>query len=122
MKSKRLYRSIATHSFVAALFVNPYLLYVFADVHRILTNNTNPIVVDTSLITTMSIISLLALVVSLVAFSIGADSKKRMAVAISVGLIILGWVLSQIFMPLGLFFLGIAAVIIVFTLFPARRR
>lgn len=124
MKSKRLYRSIATHSFVAALFVNPYILLIIADVYRLFieTGNTTVVAVDTSLITVMSIISFTALVVSLVAFSVGADSKKRIAIAVSVGLIVLGWTLSQIIIPLGLFFLGVAAVIIVFTLFPVRRR
>jgi hypothetical protein len=122
MKSKLTYRSIATHSLVAAIFVNPYLLYIIADIHRVLTNNTSTVTIDTSLIATMSIISLLALIVSLVAFSIGANSKKRRVIAIAVGLIVLGWALSQIFVPLGLFFLGVAAAIIVFTVIPAKRR
>lgn len=107
---------------VAAIFSNPYLLLVVDDIYRLMTNKSAEYAVSDSLIMIMSVVSFTALLVSLGAFFAAGNKRIRLALAVAVVLIILGWVFSQIFAPLGLFFLAVAAGIIVFGVSSPKRR
>ncbi len=66
---------IASHTFLVAFFTNPYVVSLFADVHRILTKGPAP-AVDISMIVALSVLSEVMFLISLFAFGTYTLHKK----------------------------------------------
>ncbi len=68
---------IASHTLVVAIATNPYLIYLIADLYKITTNDTTEVVVNQSLVASMSLISGVALLISIVTFSAYIIRKEK---------------------------------------------
>jgi hypothetical protein len=114
MKSNNIYKSIATHSLVVAIFVNPYFLLVLTDIYRILFNDKSVITDNYSLFLVMSAISITALTISAVSFFFTSKRYEWVTVVLAALFVLVAWQLSQFYIPLGIIPLAIAAFVIVF--------
>jgi hypothetical protein len=70
-------RTIATHSIVAAVFSNPYLLYLIADAYRVVINDTSAPTADPSLAAAMGLVSTTAFFVAVIALSVAVWKSKK---------------------------------------------
>jgi hypothetical protein len=68
ISKKHVLKTISTHALVAAVFTNPYLLYVLADIYKIATGDTSTVVVNNSLTYMLSWLSSLGFAVAIVSF------------------------------------------------------
>jgi hypothetical protein len=114
MKSNKMYKSIATHSLVVAIFVNPYFLLTLTDIYRILFNDQSVITDNYSMFLVMSAISIAALTISAVSFFFTSNRYEWVTVVLAALFVLLAWQLSQFYLPLGIIPLLVAAFIIVF--------
>ncbi len=113
MNTKRTLRIIASHCFAVAIFTNPYILLVIADIYHIATNDQSEVAVYDSLIAVMSAISFVAFIVA-VALALYASNKKgKIFITAAMLLLLLSWWASYIFVPLGLvvFLAGLAILV-----------
>lgn len=71
------YKLVASHALVIAIFTAPYLIYLLADVYRIATNDTTAVVVNQSLTASMTLVSSVALLVSIIAFGLYTVNRHK---------------------------------------------
>jgi hypothetical protein len=73
----QVYKSIASHALVVAIFTVPYLVYLLGDVYKLATKDTTTVVVNQSLTASMSLVSFFALLISAVAFGLYSVNRKK---------------------------------------------